>query len=410
MKCRHCNSQLEQVFIDLAYSPVSNAMLTKENLNEPEPYYPLKTFTCQNCWLVQVDEIEKAERIFNGEYTYFSSFSTSWLAHAKAYVDMMMKRFNYTNESLVVEIASNDGYLLQYFKEYHVPVLGVDPTANTAKEAKKKGISTIVDFFSTRLATTQFAEKGRKADLIIGNNVLAHVPNINDFVKGMKIALKKEGVITMEFPHLVSLVEERQFDTIYHEHFSYLSFYTVKQIFESQGLEMFDVQEIPTHGGSLRIFAKHPEDSSKAIEPAVNELVEKELKLGINTPEYYASFQEDVKNIKYNTLQFLLENVKAGKKIIGYGAAAKGNTFLNYMGIKGTDIINFVADASPHKQNKYMPGSHIPVLDKQAIAEYKPDYVIIFPWNLKKEISQQLDYIRAWGGKFVIFIPEVKTF
>jgi SAM-dependent methyltransferase len=385
-------------------------MLSREQLNEPESYYPLKIFVCDNCYLVQVDELQKADKIFDEEYTYFSSFSKSWLQHAKNYVDMMIGRFGFNQDSLVLEIASNDGYLLQYFKEHNVPVLGVDPTANTAAEAEKKGIKTIVDFFGSKLATEQLSGTGKKADLIIGNNVLAHVPDINDFVKGMKIALNDGGIVTMEFPHLVKLVEECQFDTIYHEHFSYLSFYAVKRIFENQGLEMFDVEEIPTHGGSLRIFAKHKEDSSKEISPRVKGLIQKEKAEGINNLAYYEGFQARVEKIKYDSLSFLIEEKRKGKKIIGYGAAAEGNTLINYCGIKGTDMIEFVVDASPYKQNKFLPGSHIPVVAKEEITKYKPDYVIILPWNLKKEISGQLDYIKEWGGKFVIFIPALTIF
>jgi hypothetical protein len=410
MKCRHCENEVKQVFVDLDYSPISNAMLTKEQLNEPEKYYPLKIFVCSKCYLVQIDEMKQADQIFDEEYTYFSSFSTSWLAHAKKYVEMMIDRFGYNENSQVIEIASNDGYLLQYFKERNVPVLGVEPTANTAKAAQEKGIPTIVDFFYSFFAQKQLVEKGIKGDLILGNNVLAHVPRINDLVKGMKIALNERGVITMEFPHLVKLVEECQFDTIYHEHFSYLSFHTVKRIFESQGLELFDVEEIPTHGGSLRIFAKHKEDHFKPLSPNVQKLLDKEHKLGVNKLKYYENFQARVDEIKYSALQFLLDSKKNGKKVIGYGAAAKGNTLLNYCGIKGKDLINFVVDASPHKQNKFLPGSHIPVVDKNQIKKYKPDYVIILPWNLKKEISEQLSFIREWGGEFVIFIPELTIF
>ncbi len=410
MKCRHCNTELRNVFTDLAYSPVSNAMLSREQLNGPESYYPLKIFVCDNCFLVQVDEMEKADKIFDEEYTYFSSFSKSWLQHAKDYVEMMIEKFGFDQKSLVLEIASNDGYLLQYFKGHNVPVLGVDPTANTAREAEKKGVRTIVDFFGSKLAKEYLLENGKRADLIIGNNVLAHVPDINDFVKGMKIALNAGGIITMEFPHLMKLIEECQFDTIYHEHFSYLSFFAVKRIFENQGLEMFDVEEIPTHGGSLRIYAKHKGDTSKAISLRVRDLIQKEKTEGIDTLAYYQGFQARVEKIKYDSLSFLIEEKRKGKKIIGYGAAAKGNTLINYCGIKGTDMIGFVVDASPYKQGKFLPGSHIPVVSKEKIAEHKPDYVIVLPWNLKKEISGQLDYIREWGGKFVIFIPELTIF
>ncbi|MCF8369844.1 MAG: class I SAM-dependent methyltransferase [Bacteroidales bacterium] len=410
MKCRHCETELKHVFVDLAYSPVSNAMLSQNQLMEPELYFPLKIYTCHNCWLVQVDEMQKADKIFDEQYTYFSSFSSSWLQHARNYVNMMCDRFSFDENSLVLEIASNDGYLLQYFKEKGIPVLGVDPTANTAEEATKKGIETIVDFFYADFARNQIEDKNRKADLIIGNNVLAHVPDINDFVKGMKIALNPQGIITMEFPHLLQLINEFQFDTIYHEHFSYLSFYAVKQIFEKQGLEMFDVEEIPTHGGSLRIYAKHKGDTSKKIGKRVEDLLNKEVDAKINSLELYEGFQQKVENVKYGALSFLIDQKKAGNKIIGYGAAAKGNTFLNYCGIKGTDIIEFVVDASPYKQNKFLPGSHIPVVDISKIKEYKPDYIIILPWNLKNEIAEQLKFVREWGAKFVIFIPETTVF
>lgn len=410
MKCRFCQTEVEHVFADLGFSPISNAMLNADQLNEPESYYPLKIFVCHNCFLVQIDEIEKADKIFDEEYTYFSSFSTSWLAHAKKYVKMMMSRFQIGEQSQIIEIASNDGYLLQYFKEYNVPVLGIDPTANTAVEAEKKGIKTIVDFFGTDLAKKQLVANGIKGDLILGNNVLAHVPDINDFVLGMKTALADQGIITMEFPHLMKLVEDCQFDTIYHEHFSYLSFSTVKRVFESHGLELFDVQELPTHGGSLRIFAKHKEDQSKVISTNVGELVEKELNTGMVTIEYYSNFQARIDKIKYDTLSFLIDEKRKGKKIIGYGAAAKGNTLISYCGIKGTDLIEFVVDASPYKKGKYLPGSHIPVVAIEEIEKYKPDYVIILPWNLKKEISEQLSFIRKWNGKFVIFIPKISVF
>ena len=410
MKCRHCNSELKNVFVDLVNCPPSNSMLEMMQLNEPEIYYPLKIYVCNNCFLVQVDEIKKAEEIFDSEYTYFSSYSASWLAHAKNYVDMMMDRYGFTEESQVVEIASNDGYLLQYFMEYNVPVLGVDPTANTAAVAKQKSIETIVNFFGSQFAYDQLVQKGIKADLIIGNNVLAHVPDINDFVKGLKIALKGDGIITMEFPHLLRLVEECQFDTIYHEHFSYLSFTVVKRIFAHQELEMFDVEEISTHGGSLRIFAKHIADRSKDISSNIEKLLKKEDQAGILSLEYYLNFQERVDEIKYAVWNFLIKQKKEKKKVIGYGAAAKGNTLLNYCGIKGTDLINFVVDASPHKQNKFLPGSRIPVLGLDRIEKYKPDYVIIFPWNLSKEIQEQLQYIRDWGGKFVVFIPKIEIY
>ncbi|MFL5810365.1 MAG: methyltransferase domain-containing protein, partial [Flavisolibacter sp.] len=329
MQCRFCNTVLDHVFIDLVNSPASNSFLTKEQLNEPEVFYPLKVFTCPNCFLVQVDEYKKSDAIFNSDYVYFSSFSTSWLAHAKKYTELMTGRFGLDTKSLVMELASNDGYLLQYFQQQKIPVLGIEPTANTAKVAMEKGIDTVVDFFGVRLAN-ELAAKGIQADLLLGNNVLAHVPDIVDFVAGMKIALKKSGVITMEFPHLVQLINNNQFDTIYHEHFSYLSFFTVKQIFESQGLELFDVQEISTHGGSLRIYAKHSEDNSKKIEPAVSMLLEKEIEEGINKLSYYDGFQQKALKVKLDLSSFLIEQKRAGKKVAAYGAAAKGNTLFIY--------------------------------------------------------------------------------
>jgi SAM-dependent methyltransferase len=382
-------------------------MVKPEMINYPETYFPLKVFVCDKCWLVQVDELEKADAIFNNEYTYFSSFSTSWLKHAKAYTDYMTERFGYNENSLVVEIASNDGYLLQYFKEKNIPVLGVEPTANTAEVAIEKGIENIVDFFGSDLANKQLHSK---ADLILGNNVLAHVPDINDFVKGVKIALKPNGVNTFEFPHLFQLVAHKQFDTIYHEHFSYLSLTNLKSVFETQGLEIFDVQEIPTHGGSLRIFTKHKEDTSKKVEDAVHEMLLKESNAGMNSLSYYQDFQQKVDQIKYDFVEFLIQQKRNGKKIIGYGAAAKGNTLLNYCGIKGNDLIEYVVDASPYKQNKLLPGSRIPVFSSEKIAQTKPDFIVIFPWNLKDEISNQLAYAQEWGVKFVIAVPELTIF
>jgi len=410
MKCRHCKTKLNSVFADLDYSPISNAMLGKEQLHTPESYFPLKIFVCNNCFLVQVDEMEKADKIFDKEYTYFSSYSTSLLAHSKKYVEMMIERFKYNENSQVIEIASNDGYLLQYFKENNIQVLGVDPTENTANIAENKGIKTIIEFFGSEFAKSTLADKGTKADLILGNNVLAHVPDINDFVKGMKIALKDNGVITMEFPHLVRLIDDCLFDTIYHEHFSYLSFYAVNTIFRSQGLEMFDVEKISTHGGSLRIFAKHKEDTSKEISTNVAELLNNEIAKGITDISYYSGYQKRIEKIKYDTWSFLIEQKRKGKKVVGYGAASKGNTLFNYCGIKGTDLIKFVVDLSPHKQNKFLPGSHIPVVNEVTLKEEKPDYIIIIPWNLKDEITSQLSYIKEWDGKFVIFVPELLVF
>jgi hypothetical protein len=403
MNCRFCGTKLEHVFIDLVNSPASNSFLTKEQLNEPEVFYPLKVFTCHSCFLVQVDEYKKSDDIFNSDYAYFSSYSTSWLAHAKRYSEQMISRFGFNETSQLVEIASNDGYLLQYFAEKKVPVLGIEPTKNTAAVAITKGINTVTEFFGTALANTLSA-KGTKADLLLGNNVLAHVPDIVDFVGGMKTLLAPEGIITMEFPHLVQLVDNNQFDTIYHEHFSYLSFYTVKKIFESQGLEMFDVEELPTHGGSLRIYAKHKQDKQKDVTSNVDRLLKKELDKGINTLAYYDAFQKKAEKAKLDMLNFLIAQKASNKKVAGYGAAAKGNTFLNFCGIKN-DLIEFVTDANPHKQEKYLPASHIPVVDEKYLKDQKPDFVIILPWNLKDEITDQLSYIRKWDGKFVVAIP-----
>lgn len=406
MKCRFCKAPLEHVFIDLNNSPASNSFLTKEQLNEPEMFYPLKVYTCTNCFLVQVDEYKKSDAIFDKDYAYFSSYSKDWLAHSKAYVQKMIERFGFNSQSSVMEIASNDGYLLQYFKEKNIPVVGIEPTANTAEVAMGKGIETVIDFFGVRLAK-ELSSKNKKADLLLGNNVLAHVPDIVDFVGGMKILLKEDGVITMEFPHLVQLINNNQFDTIYHEHFSYLSFYTVKQIFEAAGLKLFDVEELSTHGGSLRIYATHAENTRQPIAENAKVILDKELDFGINKIEYYSGFTQKAFKAKIKLLEFLIEQKKQNKKVVAYGAAAKGNTLLNYCGVKN-DLIDFVVDANPHKQNKFLPASHIPVVSEDEISKLKPEFVIILPWNLKSEITSQLSYIRDWGGKFVIPIPELE--
>lgn len=409
MICRFCKKPLAIKFVDLVSSPPSNAFLTVEQLNEPEPYYPLSIYVCDSCYLVQVDEYKKAKEIFNADYVYFSSYSTSWVEHARQYVDAMIERFGYNENSFVIEIASNDGYLLQHFKNKGVPVLGVEPTKNTANAAILKGIPTLIDYFGAKFAQ-KLAHRQRKGNLLIGNNVLAHVPDIDDFVEGLKVALRRNGVITMEFPHLLRLVEDCQFDTIYHEHYSYLSFTTVKKIFEAHALELFDVEETPTHGGSLRIFAKHKNDPNKSISPRVAEMLLKESNAGITTTAYYQNFQARADKLKYKFLSFLLQQKKEHKKIIGYGAAAKGNTFLNYAGIKGNDLIEFVVDAAPSKQGKFLPGSHIPVYSEAMIRSSRPDYIIIFPWNLKEEIMQQLSYVNEWGCQFVVCIPDLQLF
>ncbi|MCG2615400.1 class I SAM-dependent methyltransferase [Terrimonas sp. NA20] len=406
MTCRFCQTELTDVFVDLFNSPASNSFLSAEQLNEPENFFPLKIYTCSKCFLVQVDEYKKSDTIFDSSYVYFSSYSTTWLQHAKKYVEKMIDRFGYNSGSQVVEIASNDGYLLQYFVEKKVPVLGIEPTANTAEVAKTKGVESVVDFFGVRLAK-ELSAKGTKADLLLGNNVLAHVPDIVDFTSGLKVLLNDKGVVTMEFPHLVQLMENNQFDTIYHEHFSYLSFTTVAEIFKAAGLEMFDVEEIPTHGGSLRIYAKHAEDGSKQIESSVAALLAKEEAKGIKNMSYYSGFQQAAMKVKTDFLDFLVQQKRAGSKVAAYGAAAKGNTLLNYCGVKA-DLVSYVVDANPHKQNKFLPGSHIPVVKEAHLKQDKPDYVIIFPWNIKDEVMAQLAYIRDWGGKFVIAIPGLK--
>ena len=406
MNCRFCQAPLVHVFIDLGNSPPSNSFLKTEELNEPEVFYPLKVYTCDQCFLVQVDEYKESEAIFNNEYVYFSSYSTSWLEHSRQYVEMMMQRFPFNSQSLVIEIASNDGYLLQYFKEKLIPVLGIEPTANTAEEAVRRGVDTLVEFFGSELAL-QLQKKGYLADLVLGNNVLAHVPDIVDFVEGMKIILKPTGVITMEFPHLMQLVDNRQFDTIYHEHFSYLSLTTVKMIFDAQGLTIFDVQELPTHGGSLRIFARHHADTTKPVTDAVTSLLETEERKGMKQLSYYSHLQQHALKIKVDLSAFLLELKKRNKKVAAYGAAAKGNTLLNYCGIK-SDLLPYVVDANPHKQNKWLPGSHIPVVNESFLKADKPNFVLILPWNIREEIMQQLSYIREWDGQFIIPIPELQ--
>ena len=409
MNCRFCKEPLTHKFVDLVNCPPSNSFLSFEQLNQPEAYYPLTIYACSKCYLVQVDEYKKAEEIFNSDYVYFSSYSKCWVQHARHYVEDMIERFKFNENSFVIEIASNDGYLLQHFRDRGVPVLGIEPTKNTANVAILKGIPTITEYFGSTFGK-KLKQQRQKANLLIGNNVLAHVPDIDDFVDGLKIALRRDGVVTMEFPHILRLVEDCQFDTIYHEHYSYLSFTTVKTVFESHALEMFDVQEMPTHGGSLRIFAKHQKDANKKIMPSVQAMLAKEEAAGITTSEYYRNFQSRVDEIKNDMLRFLLDKHKSGKKVIGYGAAAKGNTLLNYAGIKGDDLIKFVVDAAPSKQGKYLPGSHIPVYDESKIKEYRPDFIIILPWNLKEEIMEQLAYVSEWGCKFVTFIPGVQIY
>ncbi|MCX5815852.1 MAG: class I SAM-dependent methyltransferase [Proteobacteria bacterium] len=405
MNCRFCNSELKYVFISLCTSPLANSYLTKKQLQKMEPYYPLDVYVCDKCFLVQLEEFEHPSDIFS-DYAYFSSFSDSWLQHAKNYVDKVTKLFNIDRKSFVLEIASNDGYLLQYFKEYSIPMMGIEPASNIAKVAIEKGIPTDIAFFDTGYAE-KMKKNNKLADLIIGNNVLAHNPNLNDFVEGLKIALKPYGVITMEFPHLMKLVEEVQFDTIYHEHFSYFSFISVEKIFTAHGLTLFDVEELPTHGGSLRIYGKHSEDNSKNVTQRVNKLRQREIDTGYTDIDFYLTFGEKVKMIKRNVLKFLISAKEKGKVIVGYGAPAKGNTLLNYCGVR-TDFIDYTVDRSPYKQGHYLPGTHIPIESPERIRETKPDYVFILPWNIKDEIMEQMNSIREWGGKFVIAIPEIR--
>lgn len=402
--CRFCNNPLHHTFVDLGLSPVSNAFISKEIVNNGSRYYPLHTFVCDKCYLVQLEEFEAPEEIFNQDYAYFSSFSESWLKHAKDYVQLMINKYSIGQSSNVIEIACNDGYLLQYFNNQKIPVLGIEPATNVAKVARDKGIPVETSFFGTELAL-DLVGKGQKADLLIGNNVLAHVPNLNDFVKGMKIVLNNEGIITLEFPHLLRLIQENQFDTIYHEHYSYFSLSTVKRIFELFGLTIFHVEELPTHGKSLRIYIKHVEDQTKMIEESVFEVESLELEYGLTTIDTYKSFSMNVKKMKRNILDLLIRLKNEGKTIVGYGAPAKGNTLLNYCGI-GKDFIDYVVDRNPNKKNMLLPGTLIPVLSPDEIRRTKPDILIIMPWNIKEEIVGQMSFIKEWGGQFVVLIPE----
>jgi SAM-dependent methyltransferase len=402
--CRFCGRDLTHTFVDLGMSPLCESYISVDQLNQVEPFYPLHVYVCDNCFLVQLLEYVTPERIFS-DYAYFSSYSDSWLQHAKAYTEMTIARFGLHSQSQVVEIASNDGYLLQYFVDRYIPALGIEPAANVAEVARKRGIPSVTKFFGEQTAS-ELAADGKQADLLLGNNVLAHVPDINDFVKGMKILLKPRGVITMEFPHLMRLMGENQFDTIYHEHFSYLSFLTVEKVFAAHGLTLFDVEEIPTHGGSLRIYARHSQDCSKPVGPRVTELHGREEKAGFGSIDYYLSFTRQVEETKRNLLDFLISTKRQGKSIAGYGAPGKGNTLLNYCGIR-TDILDYVVDRSPYKQEKFLPGTHIPIYHPDKILETKPNLILILPWNLRDEIVQQLAYVREWGAKFVVPIPQV---
>lgn len=406
-KCRFCQAPLNDVFVDLGMSPLCQTHITAEQLNAMEPFYPLRAYVCGQCLLVQLEEFVAPADIFS-EYAYFSSYSDSWVEHARRYCELVSQRFGLGRSSLVVEIASNDGYLLQHFVRQGVPVLGVEPAKNVAQAAIAKGVRSINPFFG-RASAAQIREQYGPPDLLLGNNVLAHVPDINDFVAGMQLLLKDSGVITMEFPHLMQLMELNQFDTIYHEHFSYLSFTTVRKIFAAHRLTLFDVEQLPTHGGSLRIYARHEADSGKPVGPRVRELLELEASKGYDRLEHYLSFEPQVRGTKRALLQFLIEARQRGQKIVGYGAPGKGNTLLNYCGIR-TDFLDFTVDRNPYKQGKYTPGTHIPILAPARLIEARPDYVLLLPWNLKDEIVQSIGAeVRGWGGKFVVPIPSVQV-
>lgn len=404
-KCRFCGTSLKHTFCDLGQSPLSNAYLKQEEILKREPFYPLHAYVCNTCFLVQLEEFQSPDKIFDN-YAYFSSYSDSWLKHAKKYVNDISQSFGINSSHLVIEIASNDGYLLKFFKENKIPVLGIEPASNVAAVAQSQGIPTLVKFFGVQTAK-ELVKEGKQADLLLGNNVLAHVPDLNDFVQGMKIILKPKGLITMEFPHLLRLMEENQFDTIYHEHFSYFSLLTVEKVFAKHGLTLFDVEELPTHGGSLRIYAKHSDDSSKPISKRVENLKKYELNYGLNNLSAYESFPNKVTKIKEKLLNFLKEAKQQGKSVVAYGAPAKGNTLLNYCGVN-TELLAYTVDRNPHKQGRYLPGTHIPIKEPDLISSTKPDYLLILPWNLKDEIMQQMAGIRKWGGKFVVPIPTLE--
>lgn len=405
MKCRHCNSQLTLPLVDLGSAPPSNAYLSEDALKAPEKWFPLRVLVCDQCWLVQTEDFTCASELFDAEYAYFSGFSTSWLEHSRRYVDDMVARFELGAGSHVLEVAANDGYLLQYVQARGIPCTGVEPTASTAAAARAKGISIVEEFFGAEMAT-RLAAQGHQADLTAANNVLAHVPDINDFVSGFARLLKPDGVATFEFPHLQKLIDQNQFDTIYHEHFSYLSLTSVERIFTANGLTVFDVQELPTHGGSLRVFAQRSDTGSRERSNAVDQLLRSESQAGMATPEYYEGFQAKADTVKNALLEFLLGARSQGQIVAGYGAAAKGNTLLNYAGVR-PDLVQFVVDRSPSKVGKYMPGSRIPIVEERRLRESKPDYVLILPWNLRDEVLAQLDYVREWGGQFVTAVPEL---
>lgn len=404
--CLFCGAELTHIFADLGTCPPSNAFLSSAQLNEPEIFYPLQAWVCSECLLVQGPHFKRPQDIFTHDYVYYSSYSHSWVAHAEQYVQGVVDRFNLGSDSLIVEVGSNDGYLLQHAVNQGIPCLGIDPSAGAASVAQAKGIPTITDFFTTKLAATLF-ERGKQADILCGINVFAHVPDINNFVAAMQMLLKPQGVMTMEFPHLLRLVEDVQFDTIYHEHYFYYTLHVVKQLVEKHGMRLFDVEELTTHGGSLRIYACLVNATYKDT-GKVDQVLVQEKSAGMGELKFYLNFQNKIDHVRFGLMRFLMQAKEEGKRVVGYGAAAKGNTLINYFGIRG-DLLPFVVDASPHKQGMFLPGSRIPVVEEQRIMETKPDYVFILPWNLKEEISRQLSYIRDWGGKFVTAIPCLKV-
>lgn len=402
-ECRFCKSELRHTFVDLGMSPLCESFLRRDQLNQMEEFYPLHAFVCEKCFLVQLEQFVSPDHIFT-EYAYFSSYSDSWLEHCRRYTDQMRDRFRLNEKSLVVELASNDGYLLQYFVEKQIPVLGIEPAANVAKVAEEKKVPTMVKFFGKQLAA-DLASGGQQADLLVGNNVLAQVPDLCDFVAGIKTLLKPGGVLTLEFPHLLKLIEENQFDTIYHEHFSYFSLLTTEKILDAFGLVLFDVEELPTHGGSLRIYGRHREDDSKPVCARVVDLSRREAAAGVERLESYCAFAEKVKETKRRLLECLIDAKREQKSIAGYGAPGKGNTLLNYCGI-GTDFLDYTVDRNPYKHGRFTPGTHIPIYSPEKIREMRPDYLLILPWNLRNEIMQQMAFIREWGGKFIVPIPD----
>lgn len=408
MKCRHCQTELTLSLIDLGSAPPSNAYLTRHTMQAPEKYFPLRVLVCTQCWLVQTEDFAQAEELFSADYAYFSSFSTTWLKHAEQYVADMANRFSLDANSHIVEVAANDGYLLQYAKACGIPCLGIEPTTSTANAARAKGIEIVEEFFGVALAQ-RLVEQGKQADLTAANNVLAHVPDINDFVGGFAALLKPAGVATFEFPHLLNLIEQNQFDTIYHEHYSYLSLTAVSTIFMANGLAVFDVEVLPTHGGSLRVYAQRKDSGKREQSPNVAKLLAREMAAGMSSERFYTGFQAKANEVKNDLTAFLIEAQRASKKVAAYGAAAKGNTLLNYAGVR-PDLLPYVVDRNPAKQDKYLPGCRIPIVAEAHLQQENPDYVVILPWNLREEVAEQLAYIREWGGRFVVAIPSLQIF